>query len=241
MLDPEKIFFVGIVLTNTHVILLHAFSAQWAGPCIVVQAFAVPDDQRPVENGKAHLRLSHEGIFSSDADDFPVIRNSVVDPTTGAISVKLLERHSECHDFPATCIALTLAKPSPTNVSPITIDRHRILIKGEVPTHDYIRSCHQWYDFDTSDDGYTRGWFTRSHRCSLIESFDVAIFTIDATQDRCVAILSQFSSAEWDAIVFPMYSSPVEVGMVLDSVTGRLSYVENKNLDDQAIVVVDIE
>ena len=66
-------------------------------------------------------------------------------------------------------------------------------------------------------------------------------FTIDATQDRCVAVLSQFSSAEWDAIVFPMYSSPAEAGMVLDSVTGRLSYVENKNLDDQAIVVVDIE
>ena len=58
-------------------------------PYIVVQAFAVPD---PVENGKSELRqISHEGVCSSSKDVISLIRNSVVDPITGAISVKLLE------------------------------------------------------------------------------------------------------------------------------------------------------
>ena len=66
----------------------------------------------PVENGKGELRLTHEGIFSSDEMVFAVIRNSVVDPITGAISVKLLGRRSGCRVFQAIrCIDLTLDKP----------------------------------------------------------------------------------------------------------------------------------
>jgi hypothetical protein len=224
------------VPTNTHVILLRDFSTPWTEPCIVVQAFTVPDDQRPVENGKGHLHLSHEGIFSIDGDDFPVIRNSVVDPTTGAISVKLLEQHSDSFDFPATYISLTLEKPSPANVSPITIDRHHVLIKGDVATQtDTV--IHNYCDIDMSDDGYARGWFTLD---SL--DLDVVKFTIDATQDRCVAVLSQFPGAEWNAAMDSiLHSSPEEAGVVLDSVIGRMSLVDNRDSDDQAVVVVDIE
>jgi hypothetical protein len=80
-----------IVPTNMHVIILQDLTNEWGMPCTVVQAFTIPGDQRPVEHGKGQLRLSHEGIFSSDDTVFAVIRNSVVDPITGAISMKLLE------------------------------------------------------------------------------------------------------------------------------------------------------
>ena len=67
--------------------------------CILVQAFTVPDDQHPVENGDGEIRLSHVGIHSGDKTVFAVIRNPVVDSITGAISVKLLERPSECPSY----------------------------------------------------------------------------------------------------------------------------------------------
>ena len=211
---------------------------------MLVQAFVVPDDQRHVENGKGELRLSHEGMFSSDKDSFVVVRNSVVDPITGAISVRILERYINSDVFPPTCIDLTLHKPSPNDVSPITIDRHCVLIKGDVPTLNRDEPvihgiCHDFYDFDTSDGGHTRGWFQRTHRCSPTGSLDAVKFTIDATQDRCVAVLSKFSSAEWDTIAFPILHEKADV--VLDAVRGKLSYVDKKNSDDQVIVVVDLE
>ena len=240
-LDPENGFIV-IVPTSTHVILLQDFAKDSSmEPCIVVQAFTVPDDQRPVENGKGHFRLSHEGIFSSDETVFEIIRNSVVDPNTGAINVRLLARRIQSHGFRATCIDLTLDKPSLNNVSPITIDRHSVLIKGDVPTHDFLAFCNEYYD--TSDDGYARGLFTQDHRCTPTKSSGVVKFMIDATQDHCMAVLSQFSSVEWDTTVVPPEpgSSPQDGSVLWDGVRGRLSYVDNKNSDGQAIVVVDIE
>ena len=67
-------------------------------------------------------------------------------------------------------------------------------------------------------------------------------FTIDATQDRCVAVLSQFSGVEWDTIGLPYKNFPPENDSVLlDGVRERLCYVTNKDADDQAIVVVNIE
>ena len=230
------------MFTNTHLILLQVFCGQQPGPgCWVVQAFTVPDDYRPVDNGKGELRLSHEGILSGGKEVFNVIRNSVVDPTTGDISVKILERYVHAHDFPHTCIDLTLHKPSQDDVSPITIDRHSVLIEGDAPTPgDSWKLCRDCYDIDISD-GYARGWFTQDHSCPPVESFDAVKFTIDATQDRCVAVLSKFSGLEWNTIVLPILrSSPEKANVVLDSVRGKLSYVD-KDYGRRVIVVVDIE
>ena len=64
-------------------------------------------------------------------------------------------------------------------------------------------------------------------------------FTIDATQDRCVAVLSQFSGVEWQAVVPPLTNSSHEnFAVLLDGVRGKLSYVNTK---DSYVVVVDIE
>jgi hypothetical protein len=241
------------VPTKTHVILLRDLTEDWLDHCIVVQAFTVPDDQRPAENGKGVLRLSHEGIFSSDNTVFALIRNSVVDPITGAINLKLLERHWNSHDFQPICIDLTLDKPSPDDVSPITIDRHYVCIKGDVPTRDCLGFCQEYYDI--SDGGYARGLFTRDHSCIATEGCGVVKFTIDATQDRCVAVLSQFSGTDRDSIMFPIieecraskrrvlngeFSPFKNARVLLDGVRGRFTYVD-KDSDGQAIVVVGIE
>ena len=209
---------------------------------MLVQAFVVPGDQRHVENGKGELRLSHEGILSSDKDSFVVIRNSVVNPITGDISVKILERYTHSHAFQPSCIDLTLHKPAQNDVSPITISQHPVLIQGDAPTRDdpgILGRCPNFYNFDVSDDGYARGWFSQSHRCSPNKTPDAVKFTIDATQDHCVAVLNQLSSAEWGTIMNPALHGGVSV--VLDSVRGRLSYVENKHWGGRAIVVVDLE
>ena len=209
---------------------------------MLVQAFVVPDDQHHVENGKGELRLSHEGIFSSDKDSFVVIRNSVLDPITGDIGVKILEQYRHSHAFQPNCVDLTLHKPAQNGVSPITIDLHPVLIQGDAPTHDGPRPtgiCHDSYHFGVSDDGYARGWFNRTHSCSRRGTFDGAKFTIDATSDRCMAVLSRISSAEWDAIMYPTPYGKVNVA--LDSARGRLSYAHNTASGRGAIVVVDLE
>ena len=201
--------------------------------CIVVQAFTVPDDQHSVKDGKGTLCLSHEGVFSSDQNVVAVIRNSVVDPITGAISVKLLERHPErkfYFQLEATeCIDLTLTD----DVSPITIGRHPVLIKGEEPYFDRLGFCYE--HLDISDDGYARGVFTycalSSKNCGLMK------VTIDATHDRCVVVLSPYLDVERDAILFPLLQFSYD-RMLVDGVRGRMSYVQ---ITSGVIVVVDIE
>jgi len=153
--------------------------------------------------------------------------------------VKLLGRSLDCSVFQSIrCIELTLDKPSPDDVSPITIDRHWVHIQGDLPTHDDFGFCHEYYDI--SDDGYARGLFLVEH-----SSCCVAKFTIDATQDRCVAVLSQFSESAWDDIMSPINAfSPDHVSLLLDGVRGRLFCCVNSDDSDgpaQSIVVVDIE
>ncbi|KAF8554060.1 hypothetical protein OG21DRAFT_1509378 [Imleria badia] len=213
-------------------------------PYIVVQAFTVPDSQHPVESGKGLLRLSHEGVYSTRKWPFAVIRNSVVDPTTGAIRVRLLE-HDKYDGFISTCATLTLDTPgSLDDVSPLFIDEHHILARGNVPFKDDLYYDDDAY-YDVSDDGYARGLFTRDPDPDRA-AFGVMKFTIDATQDRCVAVLSGFSRArEWVDIVagFDRYSWNPYV--CLDGVRGRLSYIGKKNKHDGAveegnIVVVEV-
>ena len=127
-------------------------------------------------------------------------------------------------------------------MSPITVGRHSVLIEGDAPTpNDSGKLCRDWSDIDISD-GYARGWFTQDHSCPPVERFDAVKFTIDATQDRCVAVLSKFSGLEWSTIAVPILcSSPKKAKVVLNSVRGRLSYVDDDDLSDKAIVVVDIK
>ena len=233
----------AIVPTNTHILLLRASSKRWRDSWLV-QAFTVPDNQRPTENGKGHLRLTHEGTLYEE-QIFAVIRNSVIDPITGAINVKLLARRlpPDSHlDFRPICIDLTLEK-STNDVSPITINQHYALVKGKVPTG----FCHEFYDI--SDDGYARGFLAWDHSDGCTPSLrsgslSVVKFTIDATQDRCVAVLTgrfRVSDVELkNTIVSPLHWTD-KVGALFDGVRGRLSYVKSRYSDNPAIVVVDIE
>ena len=75
----------------------------------------------------------------------------------------------------------------------------------------------------------------------------MAKFTIDATQERCVAVISQFSvCAKWDEIMFLIKTfSPEHANVLLDGVRGRLSRYVNNEIDSDGlttcIVVVAIE
>jgi hypothetical protein len=54
--DPVKGSVAAIVPTNTHIILFRKFPKRWADPCLLVQAFTIPDNQCPVEKEKGHQR-----------------------------------------------------------------------------------------------------------------------------------------------------------------------------------------
>lgn len=211
----------------------------------MVQAFAVPDHERPVENGMGVLRLSHEGVFSSRRMVFAIIRNSIVDQATGAINVKLLERDWKYDGFRSACINLTLQSSS-DDVSPILIDRQHIVVEGNILYDRDLEFCNIYYDI--ADDGYARGLFTRCRSASSNSRYGVMKFSIDATQNRCVAVVSGFSRArEWDKIVSPIdhLSDAGNDNILLDCVRGRLSYIDKDNhgqdIENAAVVVVRIE
>lgn len=232
-----------VVLTNTHVIALHP-PPDLSTPYII-QAFTVPDDWHPVENGMGVLHLSHEGAFSSRRTVFAIIRNSVVDPMTGVISIKLLERHWRYDDFPSTCINLTL-QPSSVDVSPILVDQHPIVVEGGNPHSDRLRFCSIHYDI--CDDGYARGSLAPSCCCGSPDSrFGVMKFSIDATQDRCVAVLGGLSCADECHDILPSVCHTSFDDMVVDCVRGRLSFIEkdtrscNRDFKKNTLVVVGIE
>jgi len=231
---------VSVKLTNTHVIVLRDYSCVWKGDPVVAQAFTVPDDQCAVENGKGVLRLSHEGIFDSRQTDHDVIRNSVADFLTGSINVRLLEKrqrwphpaHKPC------CIDLTLHKPPLQHVTPMTITRHDVIVKGSAPkkkarTYDACR--------DISDEGYARGISVR--KVNAIFSTDkrkLVKFAIDATGDRCVVTYGSHTLTE------PAPRSSTEMYQIpnylsLDGGRGLSTCVRFTGLGDSIMMVTRVE
>ncbi|KAF8121107.1 hypothetical protein EV363DRAFT_1589108 [Boletus edulis] len=242
---------VQIVPTNTHIIVYHDYYERFSHRDSVIQVFTLPDDQRPAENGKRVLRLTHEGFFPSRDAIFAIMRNTAVDTTTGTTTITYLERHPKYGSFRSICINLILEKPSPDNVLPARIKWHHLLLQGEVHADDDLMFCNAYYD--TTDDGYARGLFTRNHECTQNSRYGVMKFTIDATGDHCVATCSRFSRREqWDDIVSPIehHKEDAEERLVLDGVRGKLVYIDtdsenedtvNGAIENGAVVVVDIE
>ncbi|KAH0834259.1 hypothetical protein J3R83DRAFT_11615 [Lanmaoa asiatica] len=224
-----------IVVTNTHIIILRCYPVG-----MLLQAFTVPDNQRPVENKNGVLRLSHEGILQNQKKNFTVIRNSIVDPINGSISVRLVERRWEFNDAQPICIDLTLHRPSPVDVSPITIEQHSIIMTGNIPSLDDLVHCKQYHDI--SDNGYARGLLAlpRPHEPPYHRT--IVKFSIDATQDRCVAILGQPLHAGMRHVMYRInVDKETRWDASWDGVRGRLCRAYFDTAGPGFIVIVDIE
>jgi len=100
----------------------------------------LPDDPPLGETKGGVLRLSHEGILSHEAPRI-VIRNSIVDPVTGSIGVRFLDRSWDDHVgdcLHPECIDVTLHKQSPVDASPITVRRRTVITRVNGPlSQDY--------------------------------------------------------------------------------------------------------
>ena len=187
---------------------------------------------------------SHEGTFLEPTPR-AVIRNSIVDPITGSINTRFLcpwtDYRSIYDGFQLKCLDVTLHKPSAVDVSPITVCLHPVLTSENELLH---RDIHFGYVFfESFGDGYARGLFSKryhypdagvwtSNRDAIVK------FTIDATQDCCVATLSQLSlPEEWK---FHRMNPHAHRWMRFDGIRGRLCYIRFEQ-GNQFLVVMDVE
>jgi hypothetical protein len=240
-----------VVLTNTHVF---RFFPYWRRnrkqDMTIIQAFTVPDDDQPLaDNRYGILRLSHEGILFQEAPD-TVIRNSIVDPITGSIGVKFLSQWHEARSgLRPKCVDVTLHKPSPVDVSPITVRWHAVLTSENGPPFHRNFDFH-YHFFDALGDGYARGLFTDYCHYAADPNTDVhrnnqsavVKYTIDATQECCVATLGPFVPlpVEWKHFNYIAMSNSDPIHF--DGIRGRLFYVRfQEKRKNQILVVIDVE
>ena len=243
--------------TNTHIFCAFPYLVlpQWRNQCMtLMQAFTTPDDPPLGETQGGVLRLSHEGISFHQAPRI-VIRNSIVDPVTGSIGIRFLDRSWDDHDgdcLHPECIDVTLHKQSPVDVSPITVRRHTVITRVNEPLcQEYWCRSIFW---DSLADGYARGLFT--HRCdhsypdtAICHNKQSAIvkFTIDATQDYCVVTLCRFFfplPVEWErhrcSRGFPdNYRRCWQV--YFDCIRGKAWHIRLMGKDNMLLDVLDVE
>ena len=192
-----------VVFTSMHVFHFFPYwSRNWKQDMTIIQAFTVPDDKPLAGNRIGILHLSHKGILFQRTPD-TVIQNSIVDPATGTIGVRFLSQwHELCSDgLHPKCVDVTLHKPSPADVSPITVRWHAALTSENGPPLHRDLDVHHHF-FDALGDGYARGLFTEYCYYAADAASDTGVnrsaivkFTIDATQERCVATLGPFVQA----------------------------------------------
>ncbi|KAG9310817.1 hypothetical protein JVU11DRAFT_8670 [Chiua virens] len=230
------------LFTKTHVITLLRFfhDTEPGHLSTLVQAFTLP-------NGTESnvLRLSHEGIM----DDFPqvvdIIRNSLVDPVNGMTSIRLLDQSFGEGNVCLSCIDLMLPRPTPTNldsntVLPMSIRAHNIIRTSNIlhgSQNDWARHI------EASDDGFVRGlWRFRMNAIDAlmygVHATDSPImrFTIDASEEKCTAVLGKVLPANWHAdLTFDGILHYSHAWM--DGTRGRMCYEKNEYGESVAVVM----
>ena len=120
------------MLTSTHVIALYTYGGTH------VLAFTV--DESAVRSGE-ELCLSHKGISDRFYQSVTLLQNSVVDPVTGSIKMKLLDYVPDHF----ACDSLTLPKQSGDDVLPISVVDKQIAKIEEllylVPDTNQVSDC----------------------------------------------------------------------------------------------------
>ena len=143
---------------------------------MLIQAFTV--NESSVTDGLGFLHLSHEGVSSNRYRSVILLRNSIFDPVTGSIQLKLLDDSLEHHHF--ICDDLTLPKSSGDDTLPITVVVDEKFTNVEIPPQVKIERC---INVGYSDSGNLRGFF-RTLRQGQPQVSLIMKFAIDVTQDE---------------------------------------------------------
>ena len=233
------------LLTKTHIISVSHHVDRAVSPVVsstLLQAFILPDPHL-VHNGKGILRLSHEAVMPGRLQIFDLVRNSIMDAVSGTTNIRLLHQFFDGDNLTFSCIDLTLPNRSVMDaVVPMNID-----------IHEFAHVNRRWFSLYTdrtcyiefSDDGHVRGFwrFFVPHVTSgsMRSSCPVMRFTIDASQDRCVAVLGRIMAPQWKQVADP----PQARNIMFDGVRGMLCYDKRWYTrgvdDDEPTVVIDIK
>lgn len=212
-----------ILLTKTHIITVRKTDWFLDVP-VFIQAF-IPDSATPRDsNGIGTLRLTHEVTIRIAPHSFSLLRNSVVDPISGSVTIKLL------HISPSiqtgiepkhmSCLNLTLPKPPSTaDILPISVRSQRLF--------EYVWSAAR---YTASDDGYVRGLLLMCSPAPQRRAVSACKFTIDARAEECT-----MTCGDPCPINLPGHD------VVFDGVRGRIHCCQHENVSDPYLHVVTVD
>ncbi|KAF8554421.1 hypothetical protein OG21DRAFT_1497068 [Imleria badia] len=221
--EYERKLFTQVVLTRTHVMAVHVYGRSSHG---LVRAFVVPESAiLPDRTEFGELRLTHklEVAIPTYYPMFSLLRNSIVDPVTGSVNIKLLRVTPNTQigggQKDMSCLDLTLPGPISTN------DVLLISIRSQ---HLLESACTSvWYT--ASDDGYIRGLLLTESGPSIFLDTSVRKFSIDASKEECIMAVSDSCPHDWP-------EAPGNV--VFDGARGRIHYFQLGN--EVKVVKVDL-
>jgi len=228
--DTTQIFF-----TDTYIVSLTCFyDAPAPKHATVIQVFTLPPHGSSLKNGKRVLCLTHEGVM----EDIPPVDaeflKPLVDPVTRATHLRLLDYTDRTRDVQVARIDLTLPKPRPGDVSPMTaeIQHYRLPKEGE-PT--YTHGTYSQH-VDVSEEGHVRGFYW-GRQFRVCESERVMKFTIDTRQDEWVINCGKLSPPEWSHLGDMGFDRSI----MFDGMRGKICFFDPVLCNNENIVVVDIE
>ncbi|KAG6373499.1 hypothetical protein JVT61DRAFT_6657 [Boletus reticuloceps] len=213
----------NVILTKTHVTSVWMYTS---GPSfdatVLIQAFVVPDSAIPHDVGE--LRLTHEVILDTYWRSSGLLRNSIVDPVTGSVNIRILHVTANgptAEQSHMMCLDLTLPKSvSNTDVLPISI-RSQLLFESSW-------ECERHTVFD---DGYARGLLLTERGSPYLGFNSVRKFTIDASREECAIAVS--GSCPLD---LPIQSEDI----AFDGTRGRIHYIQDNDDGDDDDVNAEV-
>ncbi|KAG6373546.1 hypothetical protein JVT61DRAFT_6189 [Boletus reticuloceps] len=209
-----------IALSRTHILVTRELTFPDAPRMTHIQAFVLPPPPRRSTSSVNKLRLSHEILTSRIPPPTRVLRDSVIDPVTGNVHIRFLGmlRFDLMSMAQYSCIDTILPPVVPNLVyQPILpIDIH------DQPLF-YARGRLRRLELQSSKQGHVRG---------LLMSRYLYRFSIDASKEDCIAMLSEPEIRSAD--------DPLETTRYLgfDGVRGRICYeVETGDVRDRDLMV----
>ncbi|KAF8141949.1 hypothetical protein EV363DRAFT_1443855 [Boletus edulis] len=149
----------------------------------VIEAYVIPDDKETNE-----LRLTHETITHMEEPLWWfLLRNSVVNPITGFTHLRFLLYSPGGYGSQFVCADITLPANSTGNVLPLVLDTHIVTMRA-LP---YPWIIHTKL-IQSSADGFARG-LQVGPVAQLSDKFYIRTFSIDATGERCMAVVGDTS------------------------------------------------
>jgi len=220
------------LFTKTHVITLYRMFHTTPTPSAFVRAMVLPSESCSNSNDPVPLRIAHQRLFHGYLENVSIIRNSVIDPESGATNIRLLNQCSK-GGINFSCIDLTLPKHPPTDentISEMSISSHSIF---EVDNISRLSRSSEMFHVDCSDDGYARGFLLfRPEDEKPLSECQMIRFSIDASGESCTDVIGKSMSEQWNQI----HHQPLTFS--LDCVIGRSCYMVQEFAEERELAVV---